>query len=155
MCTASQMPFLSLSGAVSTWTWETGLWRHPRECSSMTSRHSQLVTPRCWQVFGKDAQRRSLPLANVHLFLVRTGSLREGTSHHTHTGGPNWQPKIFQWATCNLTAKVFINSFQVVGQEGRMAVQPCPLCSSPSLAPSLPTSLPSFQPCPFSIPRKD
>lgn len=134
------MPFLLLSGAVSTWTWENGLWRHLREHSSKTSRHGWLVTPRCWRVFGKRAQKRSLPLANVHLFLVRTGSLREGTSHHTHIAGPNWQPKIFQWAICNLTVKVFRNSFRVVGQEGSVAVQPCPPCTSPSLAPSLPFS---------------
>lgn len=138
MCRISQIPFLSLSSAVSTWTWENVLWRHLRECSSKTSRQCWLVTPRCWWVF--DAQRRSLPLANVHLFLVRTGSLRVGTSQHTHTAGPNWQPKIFQGATCNSTAKVFRNSFQVVEQERSMAVQPCPPCTSPSLAPSLPFS---------------
>lgn len=99
----------------------------------MTSRHSQLVTPRRWSVFG----RCSLPLASVHLFWLRTGSLREGTSHHLHIAGPNRQPKIFQWAARNLTAKVFRNSFRVVGWEGSVAVQPCPPCTSLSLPPSL------------------
>lgn len=62
-------------------------------------------------------QRRSLPLA--HLFLVRTGSLSQGTfTKPTQLD----RTDSLRLSNVSLTAKVFRNSFWVVRWEGNVAV---------------------------------
>lgn len=151
MCRASQMPFLSLSGAVSTWTWKNGLWRHLRNCSSKTSRHRWLVshTKMLVSVWQRCTEKVSL------------------SGQHAPISGKDWisesgyiPPHPHSWT--KLTVQDFpVGNLQLDSQclqkllPGGGAGRKRGSTALSTVHFSLPRSLPPFQPCPFSIPRKD